>query len=59
MKVEPRKEHQWLQQLVGVWTYESEAVMGPDKPMEKFKGRESVRSIGNAVQLSPERHFHL
>jgi len=46
MKTEPQKEHQWLQQLVGEWTYEGEASMGPDKPPEKFQGTESVRSIG-------------
>lgn len=46
MKTEPQKEHQWLQQLVGEWTYEGEASMGPDKPPEKFSGTESVRTIG-------------
>src|SRR5262245_9370926 len=46
MKVEPQQEHQWLQKLVGEWTFEADAVMGPDKPPEKFKGAESVRSIG-------------
>ena len=25
---EPQKEHQWLQKLVGEWTYESEASWG-------------------------------
>ena len=42
----PQKEHQWLQKLVGEWTYESEASMGPDKPAELFRGTESVRSLG-------------
>ena len=46
MKGEPQKEHQWLQQLVGDWTYESDASMGPDKPSQKFRGTERVRSIG-------------
>jgi hypothetical protein len=46
MKAEPQKEHQWLQKLVGEWTYETEAMMGPDKPPEKFKGTERVRSLG-------------
>lgn len=46
MHVEPQKEHQWLQRLVGEWTYEGEAQAGPDKPAEKFKGTETVRSIG-------------
>jgi hypothetical protein len=43
---EPQKEHQWLQRLLGEWTTECEAVMGPDKPPETFRGTDSVRSIG-------------
>jgi hypothetical protein len=43
---EPQKEHEWLQQLVGEWTYEAECVMGQDKPPEKSKGTESVRTLG-------------
>ena len=46
MKVEPQKEHEWLQKLVGEWTYESECSMEPGKPPEKFSGSETVRSIG-------------
>src|SRR5262245_51629604 len=46
MKVEPQKEHRWLERLVGEWTYESEALMGPDQPPVKSSGSESVRSIG-------------
>jgi hypothetical protein len=46
MKVEPRKQHQWLQKLVGNWTYESECPTGPDKPAQKLKGSETVRSLG-------------
>ena len=38
MKVEPQKEHRWLQKLVGEWTYESE---GPTK----CTGTERVRSL--------------
>src|ERR671914_999005 len=45
MKTEPQKEHQWLQKLVGEWTYESECSMEPGKPPEKFKGSEGVRSL--------------
>ena len=44
--VEPQKEHAWLQQLVGEWTYEHEARMGPDQPPMKATGTESVRSVG-------------
>lgn len=46
MNMEPQEEHQWLQKLVGNWTYEAEATMEPGKPSEKFSGSESVRSIG-------------
>jgi polyisoprenoid-binding protein YceI len=46
MKTEPQKEHQWLQKLVGDWTFEGEASMGPDQPCTKSTGTESVRSIG-------------
>jgi hypothetical protein len=43
---QPQKEHQWLQKLVGDWTYESEALMGPGQAPAKWGGAESVRSIG-------------
>jgi hypothetical protein len=46
MHSEPQKEHQWLHQLVGEWTSEGEATMGPGQPPERFKGTESVRSLG-------------
>ncbi len=41
-----QKEHEWLQRFVGEWSYEHECPMGPDKPPEKFRGTEKVRSIG-------------
>ncbi|HEY2786608.1 MAG TPA: DUF1579 domain-containing protein [Fimbriiglobus sp.] len=40
------KEHEWLKQLEGEWITESEAVMEPGKPPLKFKGTETVRSLG-------------
>jgi len=46
MGTQPVKEHEWLQQLVGDWTYESEVCMDPDQPRQKFTGTESVRSLG-------------
>ena len=46
MHAEPQQQHQWLQKLVGEWAYETEASMGPDKPPEKFRGTETVRSVG-------------
>jgi Protein of unknown function (DUF1579) len=51
MNVEPQKEHQWLQRLVGEWTYETEAIMEPGKPPEKCAGTESVRSLGGVWVL--------
>lgn len=55
MKTEPQKEHQWLQRLVGEWTYESEAMCEPGQPPEKFKGTESVRSMGGLWVLCEGR----
>jgi len=52
MKAEPQKEHQWLQQLVGEWTYEAEATMEPGQPPSKFEGSESVRSLGGVWILA-------
>jgi Protein of unknown function (DUF1579) len=46
MQATPQKEHQWLDRLIGKWTYESECIMGPDQPPSKFKGTEVVRSLG-------------
>jgi hypothetical protein len=46
METTPQKEHQWLQKLVGEWTSEGEAKMDPAKPPERFKGTETVRSLG-------------
>ncbi|KAM3090896.1 DUF1579 domain-containing protein [Phormidesmis sp. 146-35] len=49
---EPQKEHQWLQKLVGEWTYETEVTMGSDQPPEKATGTEHVRSIGELWVLA-------
>lgn len=46
MFAEPSKEHDWLKQLVGDWTYSSESDMGEGKPREVFTGRESVSLLG-------------
>jgi hypothetical protein len=46
MNIEPQKEHQWLQKLIGEWTYVAEAAMELGKAPEKFNGSESARSIG-------------
>lgn len=52
---EPRAEHHWLQKLVGEWTYESEAILGPDQPPMKSEGSESVRSLGGLWTLAEGR----
>lgn len=47
MKVEPRKEHKWLQQLVGEWTSEADCSMGPGQPATTNYGTERVRMVGD------------
>ncbi|MFY0533069.1 DUF1579 domain-containing protein [Nannocystis pusilla] len=47
MKFEPQKQHQWLQQLVGEWTYETEASTDPECPSGAARGRETVRALGD------------
>lgn len=47
MNAEPQKEHQWLQQLVGDWAYETEVTMGSNQPSEQATGTETVRSLGD------------
>ena len=46
MPTVPQQEHQWLQQLVGEWTYVADVTMEPGKSPETFNGTESVRSLG-------------
>jgi hypothetical protein len=46
MYFEPQAEHQWLERLVGDWTYEAESDMGPEQGVQKSSGKESVRSHG-------------
>ena len=46
MMAKPHKEHQWLDKFCGDWTYEGEASMGPDTPVQMFRGTESARSLG-------------
>lgn len=51
MQSEPQKEHAWLKQLVGEWTFESEMAGGPDQPPAKYRGSENVRMIGDLWTL--------
>ena len=40
--------HQWLQRLVGDWTFEAEMRPTPDAPNGIYRGRERVRSLGDS-----------
>lgn len=46
MQAEPQKEHEWLQKLVGDWTFEGEAPAEPGQAPQTFTGTEHVRSVG-------------
>ena len=52
MHVEPQKEHQWLQQLVGEWTFE-QPPCAPGQPPST--GGETVRSLGGVWILCEGR----
>jgi len=54
MEADLRKEHEWLQHLVGEWVFELEPV-GPDRTMEGMRGRESVRLLGEAWAICEMR----
>lgn len=47
MQVEPQKQHQWLQRLLGDWTMEAECRTGPDQPPIRSTGTEVVRPLGD------------
>lgn len=47
----PESQHLWLQQLLGEWTFETEASMGPDQPLIKSTGTERVRTLGDVWVL--------
>jgi hypothetical protein len=47
MTVKPQREHEWLRQLIGEWTWEGECNMGPDQPPWKNAGTERFRAVGD------------
>jgi hypothetical protein len=51
MQVEILPQHRWLQKLVGEWTFEHEATMGPGQEPIKVRGTETVRPLGDAWVL--------
>jgi len=48
MQFEPQPQHHWLKQLIGNWTFEMEALSGPDRPPEHQTGTQTVRALGEA-----------
>jgi len=46
MQTDPTPEHEWLKQLAGEWTFESECPAEPGKEPMKASGTESVRMLG-------------
>ncbi len=52
MATRPVKEHEWLKKLLGTWRSEAEFKMGPDGPVQKSTGKETVRSLGGLWALS-------
>jgi hypothetical protein len=40
------KEHQWLQKLIGTWTYTSKCETGPGQPPMVATGTEVIRPLG-------------
>jgi hypothetical protein len=54
MAVELGKEHQWLQRLVGDWTFEAEAE-GPEGETIRDTGTEFVRSLDGVWTLAEGR----
>jgi hypothetical protein len=48
---EPTIEHQFLLQLVGDWTFETECSMGPDQPPSQSTGKQSIRALGSLWTL--------
>ncbi|MBX3386569.1 MAG: DUF1579 domain-containing protein [Phycisphaeraceae bacterium] len=47
MQATAQREHQWLGQLVGNWTFEHESACAPDQPKQKFTGSEHGRMLGD------------
>jgi hypothetical protein len=45
-------QHTWLQQTVGDWVTETEAIQGPGQPMQKSKGIEHVEALGSFWTVS-------
>jgi hypothetical protein len=51
----PTDQHRWLQRLVGEWTSEGQASMGPGQPAEIMRGTATARPFGDLWLLIEER----
>lgn len=47
MKAEATSHHQWLRRMIGEWTFEGTADMGPGQQSMKSSGTETVRALGD------------
>lgn len=47
MNIEPETQQQWLQRLIGEWSFHSECIMTLGQPPEQFHGTETVRPFGD------------
>lgn len=45
--VEATQEHAWLRKFLGLWDYEGRSEFGPDGVPMEFRGRETVRGVGD------------
>ncbi len=52
---EQRDEHRWLRRLVGEWTYEGRASMGPGMPEQTMRGNASTRPFGGLWIMVEDR----
>ena len=57
MQSEPRKEHQWLQKLVGKLTFEGEAAMEQGKPSPHFRKGAGHRVLTSHI-LGDDNQWH-
>ena len=48
----PQAEHEWLNRMVGDWTFTSECVMGPDQPPITAAGVDKTVSLGGLWTVS-------
>lgn len=52
----PGEHHEWLQRLVGEWTFETEMSMGEGQPTMTSVGTDTVRSLGGRWVLCELAH---